>query len=356
MPSALTTMLKRTLLYFILLVLVQHMALAQETPDYTQVYHPVINEAELLVVDKAYGKALDAYQQAFEAVPSPFARDYYNAAICALQLGERKKTFNYLEKLVQKGVSLEYLERQPVLDSLRDTRQWRKFAKKYPKRRDKYEQELNKELRANLDELYARDQYFRQAKGGWRVHGDTIRKIEEANTKLLLGWIEEHGYPGEDLIGVADTLELLPRFTIVIVRQTQARKGHDFTEVLKQAVQQGRIAPQVAAYLLDQQAGTDKYGARVFAKINCSKCANDEKLSSLSNYMTTKISRKEEEQVDKRRKELGLEPLELYKYKIVHVGEENRGRFILSYPWSVINYVVPSKEAARVLLEKLTMK
>ncbi len=338
------------------LLLEQQYAFAQGAPDYTKVYHPVINEAELLVVDREYEKALDTYRQAFAAVPSPFARDYYNAAICALELQDRKRTFNYLEELVQKGVSLEYLERQPVLDSLRNTKHWQKFAKKYPKRRDKYEQKLNKELRADLDELYARDQYFRQAKGGWRVHGDTITKIEAANTKLLLGWIEEYGYPGEDQIGLADTLELLPRFTVVIERQTKARKGHDFKEVLTQAVQQGRLAPQAAAYLLDQQAGTSKYGARVFAKIKCSKCADDEELGTLDDYMTTKISREQEEQVDKRRRELGLEPLELYKYKIVHVGDRNRDRFILTYPWSVINYVVPSKEAARVLLEKLTMK
>ncbi|WP_139307912.1 hypothetical protein [Pontibacter flavimaris] len=349
-------MLRKILLYFTLLVLAQQHALAQDALDYTQVYHPVINEAELLVVDKKYEQALEAYQRAFAAVPSPFARDYYNAVICALLLQERGKTFNYLEELVQKGVSLEYLERQPVLDSLRSTKQWQKFAKKYPKRRAKYEQKLNKELRADLDELYARDQYFRQAKGGWRVHGDTITKIEAANTKLLLGWIEEYGYPGEDLVGVADTLEQLPRFTVVIERQTKARKGQDFTEVLTQAVQQGRIAPQAAAYLLDQQAGASKYGSRVFAKINCSKCADDEELGALDDYMTTKISRKEESKVDERRKKLGLEPLELYKYKIVHLGEKNRDRFKLTYPWSVINYIVPSKEAARVLLEKLTMK
>ncbi|MCX2741374.1 hypothetical protein [Pontibacter anaerobius] len=347
-------MLKKLFLYFILLVLLQQHAVAQEAPDYTQVYHPVINQAELLIVDGKYEEALQAYHEAFEAVPSPFARDYYNAAICALLLQERKKTFNYLEELVQKGVSLEYLERQPVLDSLRATRHWRKFAKKYPKRRRKYDEKLNQELRADLDELYARDQYFRQAKGGWRVHGDTIRQIEKANVQKLLGWVEEYGYPGEDLIGVADTLEQLPRFSIVISRQTKARKGHDFTEVLTQAVQQGRIAPQPAAYLLDQQAGRNKYGSRAYVKVNCTKCADDEELGKLGDYMVMKISEEEQEQIDKRREKIGLEPLEQYKYKVRHSANDKR--FKLNYTWSVMHYVVPSKEAARVLLEGLTMK
>lgn len=349
-------MLRKTLLYVAAVLLVQHYTFAQQTPDYTKVYHPLINQAELLVVDREYEQALDVYKQAFAAVPSPFARDYYNAAMSALELQDRKKTFHYLDKLVLKGVSLEYLERRPALDSLRTTKHWKKFAKKYPKRRQKYEQHLNKELRADLDELYARDQYFRQAKGGLRVHRDTIRAIEEANTKLLLGWIEEYGYPGEDLIGLADTLELLPRFTIVIERQTKARDGHDFAEVLTQAVQQGRLAPYAAAYLLDQQAGANRHGSRAYAKIVCSKCADDDEFDGLDDYMPMKLSRKEEDRIDERRKELGLEPLELYKYKIVHIGDANRERFILSYPWSVVNYRVPSKEAARVMLEKFTEK
>ncbi|TPE45191.1 hypothetical protein [Pontibacter mangrovi] len=326
---------------------------AGDGPNYTEVYHPKINKAELLVVEGQYEEALEAYEQAFDAVPSPFARDYYNAAICALLQDKERKAFNYLEELVQKGVSLEYLHGQPVLDSLEGSRRWRKFAKKYPKRRTKYEHTYNQELRADLDELYARDQYFRQAEGGMRVHGDTIRKIEEANTKLLLGWVKEFGYPGEDLIGVADTLEQLPRFSIVIERQTKMRKGHDFTEVLLEAVQQGRMAPQPAAYLLDQQAGRNKYGSRAFVKIHCRSCSDDEELGQLDDYLVMKVSEEEQQLIDKRRKELGLEPLEDYKRKVLHSTTDDR--FKLNYTWSVTNYVVPSKEAAKVLLEGLTL-
>ncbi|AKD02497.1 hypothetical protein POKO110462_12300 [Pontibacter korlensis] len=347
-------MLKKTNLYLLgLLCILQQVVLAQEIPDYTKVYHPVINHAELRVVKGKYEEALQAYEQAFASVPSPFARDYYNAAICAVLLQDRRKTFNYLENLVEKGVSLEYLEQQPVLDSLQETRKWRRFAKKYPKRRHKFDQKLNKELRADLDELYAQDQYFRQAKGGWRVHGDTIRKIEAANTLKLLNWIEEYGYPGEDLIGVADTLEQLPRFSIVIRRQTKARKGHDFTEVLMQAVQQGRMAPQPAAYLLDQQAGQNKYGSRAYVKVNCSTC-EEEELGQIGDYLVMKISEEDQQKINERREKLGLEPLDDYRRKILFSTTDDR--FKLNFTWSIMHYVVPSKEAAKVLLEGLTLK
>ncbi|GAB3823025.1 hypothetical protein GCM10028895_29060 [Pontibacter rugosus] len=68
----------------------QHTALAQDVPDYTQVYHPVINQAELSLVDGKYEEAIKSYKEAFAAVPSPFARDYYNAAVSSLVLKEKR--------------------------------------------------------------------------------------------------------------------------------------------------------------------------------------------------------------------------------------------------------------------------
>ncbi|GHA67550.1 hypothetical protein [Pontibacter akesuensis] len=335
----------------LLLVCLQQHVFAQDAPDYTKVYHPVINQAELHIVTSDYKEALQAYEQAFASVPSPFARDYYNAAVSALALRDRKQTFNYLEKLVQKGVSLDYLQRQTVFDSLQTTRHWRKFARKYKKRRRKYEENFNREYRADLDELYARDQYFRQAEGGLRVYRDTIRQIENANTLQLLNWIEERGYPNENIIGLADTLEQLPRFYITVQRQTATRKGYDFTEVLLKAVQQGNIAPQPVAYLLDQQAGRNRYGSSVYMRVDCTGCKDTDELAT-KDYLVKKITPKEQERINARRQKLGLEPLEEYKRKVLHNVTDPR--FKLGYNWSVSTYVVPSKEAAEILLERLS--
>ncbi|GAB3534395.1 hypothetical protein GCM10027443_21410 [Pontibacter brevis] len=326
---------------------------SEDVPDYVQVYHPVINVAELSIVEGNYKEALTAYKQAFASVPAPFARDYYNAAVVAVKLDDEKQAFNFLEQLVAKGVSLPYLERQQVFDTLRTTSRWKKFEKKYPKRRKRYEQAANLDLRADLDELYARDQYFRQAKGGLRVHGDTIRQIEIDNVTNLLNWINDYGYPGETLIGVADTLEELPRFSIVIQRQTAARNGYNFKGILANAVKEGRIAPQAVAYLLDQQAGKTVYGSKAFAKIICTKCKKDKNHKKIQSLLVENMSEDDLIQIDKRRKQLGLEPLHDYKRKVLYNADNDQ--FRLNYSWSVVNYVVPSNEAADVLLERLTV-
>lgn len=329
-------------------------ARATAAPDYVTDYYPVINQAELSIVEQDYTAALNAYQYAFAAVPLPFARDYYNAAICALLLQDEKQTYEYLEKLVAKGLSLDYLARQPLLDSLAGTRHWKRFKRRYKKSRRAYEERANLDLRADLDELYARDQYFRQAAGGLRVYGDTLRKIETANVQQLLGWVEQYGYPGEDLIGVADTLEQLPRFAIVIQRQTKARKGYDFFPLLRDAVHEGKLAPQPAAYLLEQQAGRSTYGSKAFVRVNCSACEGDkEKPKYLGQYLLENRSEAEQEQVAAQRESLGLEPLEDYRKKVLYNLSDNR--FKLNYTWSVADYYVPSSEAASALMERLAV-
>jgi hypothetical protein len=337
---------------FILLILLTSNVLADKA-DYTKVYYPVINNAELSITQGDYGVALAYYREAFAAVSTPFARDYYNAAVCAALVNNKKYTLNYLEELAKKGVSITYLEKQPVFDSLQTTKQWRKFRKKYPKYRQHYESNINLDLRADLDELYARDQYFRNAKGGLRVYADTLAKIEVANTKKFLNWVEKYGYPSESLIGVKDTIEDLPRFSIIIQRQTKARKGYDFSKILFEATQQGRLMPKVAAYLLEQQEGTNKYGSKAYVKVSCNSCNENKPLANLDRYLEEKRSDKEVVRINELRKDLGLEPLADYKKKVLYSFQDNR--FKLAYAWSVVNYQVPSKEAAKVMLERLAI-
>jgi hypothetical protein len=338
--------------FTMLLVLVAGNVFADEV-DYTKVYYPVINNAELSITQGDYSVALAYYREAFEAVGNPFARDYYNAAVCAMLVNNKKYTLNYLEALAKKGVSITYLESQPVFASLQTSKQWRKFNKKYSKYRQHYEDNVNLDLRADLDELYARDQYFREAKGGLRVNGDTINKIEAANTKKFLQWVDKYGYPSETLIGVKDTIEDLPRFSIIIQRQTKARKGYDFSKILYDAVSQGKIIPQAAAYLLEQQEGVSKYGSKAYVKVSCSSCNEKKPLADLGRYLEDKRSEKEIAQINERRQNLGLEPLSDYKKKVLYSLQDNR--FKLAYAWSVVNYQVPSREAAKVMLERLAV-
>lgn len=120
--------------------------------DFTRIYHPIINEAELAIVDTNYYDALDFYKEAFANVKHPFAKDYYNAAICAAMLGKLPLTFDYLEKIVEKGYPSDSLRKDVFFHYVADTcKQWNDFEK----RMQLIKPNINQELRDSLKKLYA---------------------------------------------------------------------------------------------------------------------------------------------------------------------------------------------------------
>lgn len=96
--------------------------------DFTRIYHPIINSAELAIVDTNYYEALDYYKAAFDNVKKPFAKDYYNAAICATMVGKMPTMFDYLEKIVEKGYPSDSLRKDAFFKYVADTcKVWSKF-------------------------------------------------------------------------------------------------------------------------------------------------------------------------------------------------------------------------------------
>jgi hypothetical protein len=125
-------------------------AFAQD--DFTRIYHPIINEAELAIVDTNYYEALDFYKEAFANVKKPFAKDYYNAAICAAMTGKLSLTFDYLEKIVEKGYPSDSLRKDVFFHYVADTcKRWGDFEKQMRL----VKPNINWEIRDSLKVLYA---------------------------------------------------------------------------------------------------------------------------------------------------------------------------------------------------------
>ncbi len=120
--------------------------------DFTRIYHPIINEAELAIVDTNYYEALDFYKEAFANVKKPFAKDYYNAAICAAMAGKLPLTLEYLEKIVEKGYPADSLRKDVFFHYVADTcKRWSTFEKQMKL----VKPNINRELRDSLNKLYA---------------------------------------------------------------------------------------------------------------------------------------------------------------------------------------------------------
>ena len=244
--------MKKTLLITILLLL--HWG--QEgfcQGDFTRIYHPIINEAELAIVDTNYYEALDFYKEAFANVRNPFAKDYYNAAICAAMAGKLPLTLEYLEKIVEKGYPSDSLRKDIFFHYVADTcKRWTAFEKQMKLVKPNINWELRDslksyytlvtkvvhtpltpELRAFFNENFKKRQdtltvagkkevftqvifpdslyYFGDLPQNLKIQQDSLKKINYAkyavNSKIAfqktLGLIEMNGFPDETLIGLS---------------------------------------------------------------------------------------------------------------------------------------------------------
>lgn len=120
--------------------------------DFTRIYHPIINSAELAIVDTNYYEALDYYKAAFDNVKKPFAKDYYNAAICAAMVGKMNTVFDYLEKIVEKGYPSDSLRKDAFFKYVADTcKVWKKFENQMRL----VKPSINRELRDSIKAYHA---------------------------------------------------------------------------------------------------------------------------------------------------------------------------------------------------------
>lgn len=135
----------------LLLLLLLYSSISYGQIDFTRIYHPIINEAELAIVDTNYHEALAFYNEAFANVEKPFAKDYYNAAICATLVGKMPVAFDFLEKIVAKGYVVENFKKDFFFKNVADTcKQWANFEKQAKL----IKPQINTELRDSLQKTY----------------------------------------------------------------------------------------------------------------------------------------------------------------------------------------------------------
>jgi hypothetical protein len=135
----------------LLLLLLFYSSISYGQIDFTRIYHPIINEAELAIVDTNYHEALAFYNEAFANVEKPFAKDYYNAAVCATLIGKMPVAFDFLEKIVAKGYLVENFKKDFFFKNIADTcRLWANFEKQARL----IKPQINTELRDSLQKIY----------------------------------------------------------------------------------------------------------------------------------------------------------------------------------------------------------
>ena len=224
--------------------------------DFTVDYYPIINRAELYIVDGNYKAALNAYDSAFKNESTAFAKDYFNALICATKIGAFTRAYGFCDSLIAKGVSKTFLVTYESLEPLRRTTGWGKYIAEYE---IKYPKNIrNKALKDIFSKLQIRDQEFRIKSGSYSVYRDSIKYSDSINIAEIKNMISTIGFPNENMIDKEDPRNISFPGYIVFHHYCQAlsknnEEKYNFLDDFIKAVKKGQLDPYRFAYLISLQ-------------------------------------------------------------------------------------------------------
>jgi len=271
-----------------------------------QSYRSLIAEADSLYTVKDFEKSIQVYVQAFK-LESNNPPDLYNAACSAALAKERETAFDLLELAVENGwIDVGHLQEDPDLTSLHAEKRWEPLIARMAQRLEDIESHYNKPLQKELLQIRDEDQKYRmmidsvQAKHGYdsqqmRDLWKTINDIDSLNLIKVQRILDTKGWVGADTVG-----GLANQALFLVIQHADLKTQERYLPMMKGAVAAGKASAADLALLIDRvemrNGRPQIYGSQINMK--------DGK------YTIYPIL--DESNVNKRRAEVGLPPLEQY--------------------------------------------
>jgi hypothetical protein len=345
--------------YLFFFYFLQNSVFAQQLMD--KEYYNYINSAELRIVDSDYWEALHFYDKAFQEKKIPFAKDRYNASVCAALLKMNLRCYSELRHVLDKGYAIANIKSKDVFYDFFKT----DFGNKLIKYNQTSKKTYISTYRETLDSLFNADQFFRNKEGKYVLYIDTIRKIDRSNVDLLNKLISKYGFPSEELIGVSDSSFIPITYRILIIHQQSGSQTRvfDYTDIIKNALEEGKIEAHLAAELISKSSGNDLYG--IYESSGLIKCVLDSlnSVAGLSsnpnaNYDGVKwgylvLSPEREAEINLNRSKLGLESISDSRAKSIFLLKDKRFDFAL--PSSNSIFLFENKKEYEKALEKIIL-
>lgn len=281
-------------------------------------YATFISKADSLYQAKDYKNSGLAYSNAFKALGwKGYIMDRYNAACSWALANVPDSAFYQLNKVLSnsKGNELSSISSDPDLMSLQSDARWNVLMEDWKKLREKIEKNWDRPLVARLDSIYRDDQEGRQRIGevsdkyGYdsKEIKDLWKEIVEKDSLNLIkvtAILDTRGWLGEDVIGQQGNTALF-----LVIQHADITTQVKYLPMMREAVKNGRANASSLALLEDRvalrQGKMQIYGSQVGTDNNTGL-----------HYV---FPMEDPDNVDKRRAEVGLEPLADYvsEYEIV---------------------------------------
>lgn len=277
---------------------------AQPPKEYTD----NIIEAEKYYDKKEYKRSAEYYSKAFTALGGKgYPDDRYNAACSWAQAGNADSAFHNLERIANKYENLGHITTDRDLVSLYKDPRWDKVIAQVKANKDKAEEKLNKPLVAMLDTIHIEDQKYRkeideieqkygrdskEMKEHWKIIGEK----DSLNLIKVSAILDKYGWLGPDEVGNRGSQTLF-----LVIQHADIKTQKKYLPGMREAVKQKKAMPSALALLEDRVALREGrkqiYGSQIG------------RMEDGSYYIS---ALEDPDNVDKRRAEMGLQPLADY--------------------------------------------
>ena len=274
-------------------------------------YSTFINKADSLYKIKEYKNAALAYSEAFKSNGwKGQPNDRYNSACSWALASNPDSSFFQLNRIATKANYMNYghISSDTDLNSLHNDIRWKPLLEIIKQNKEKAEINLNKPLVAQLDFIHDEDQKYRQQineiekKFGWdskevKSHWTIINEKDSINLIKVTAILDKYGWLGEDVVGRQGNSTLF-----LVIQHSNQTTQEKYLPIMREAVKSGKASGGSLALLEDRvalrQGKKQIYGSQI---------GQD---SDLKLYYVLPLE--DPDNVDKRRAEVGLQPLSDY--------------------------------------------
>jgi len=293
-------------LVFLVCMTTVHISFGQTTPPE---YDELVRKADSLYKTKDYEASAFAYSDAFKVYGwMGLIDDRYNAACSWALAGFPDSAFFNLERIANKGYLKDYdhVSTDTDLNSLHSDKRWSPLLEKVKVNKEKAEVNLNKPLAQELESIYNEDQKYRlMIDDSLKKYGNeskemqslwqTIMEKDSINLIKVTTILDKYGWLGSEVVGERGNSALF-----LVIQHSDLKTQEKYLPMMKEAVKNGKASPSQLALLIDRvemgNGGPQIYGSQITMKDG--------------QYVVYQII--DEPNVNKRRAEVGLEPLEQY--------------------------------------------
>jgi hypothetical protein len=273
-----------------------------------QDYSKLISEADKLYEAKDYKMSTDLYTKAFK-IKSKNPNDLYNGACASSLAGNTEKALKWLNLSIDNGwTNLKHLNSDTDLENLHSKKEWKKTIGKLEKKLQLMEVNYDKPLQAELLKILDEDQKYRiQMNETQKKFGSESKEMDELwkitnqkdsiNLLKVKKILDEKGWVGKDKVGTQANSALF-----LVIQHSDLETQKKYLPMMKEAVTKGNASPGSLALLIDRieirEGRRQIYGSQIGTNPN-----------NKTPYVLPLI---DPDNVDKRRAEVGLDPISEY--------------------------------------------